>query len=72
MIKKGDYVYLYHLDFVDKLNKIGRGLYKVVEVSEAGMRIYVDKRYRFYFIEEGQYYKVVPNKINKLLYKGLK
>lgn len=67
MIKEGDYVYLHTLDNMDVDAEVSIGVYKVY-VDHVG-RIYINTyRYSRYFLSKDQYYKIIPNKINKLLY----
>lgn len=69
MIKVGDYIYVYKLFDSDRAMGTSIGVYKASEVLYSGTVFVEGSVYGFLNI---QYTKVVPNKINKLLYKGLK
>lgn len=72
MIKKSGYVYVHTLDSEDVRKGVGTGVYKRHGVDEwKGAYIYLNSTNDDYYICNYQYSKVLPNKINKLLYKGL-
>lgn len=68
MIKVGDYIYVYKLFDSDRAMGTSIGVYKASEVYSS--TVFVEGS--VYGFLRSQYTKVVPNKINKLLYKELK
>lgn len=75
MIKEGGYVYVHKVYSNDESRGLRKGVYKIEEVYPNKKVVYVDcylkdKVYRLMLLSS-QYNKVLPNKINKLLYKGL-
>lgn len=68
MIKEGDYVYLHELYPEDVVDAVSIGVYKVYEIDEDGDIYVLTNHSTKYFLAEDQYYKIIPNKINKLLY----
>lgn len=75
MTKKGDYVYVHKVFSSDESYGLRKGVYKVDDVHYGKRIVYVDcylnnKVYRV-MVLSSQYNKVLPSKINKLLYKGL-
>lgn len=67
MIKEGDYVYVHTLYKDDITEEVSIGVYKV---RTGGLTyVYVHGIDIVFF--DDQYIKVIPNKINKLLYKDL-
>lgn len=72
MIKEGNYIYLHTLVSEDIEIGLSEGIYKVCEIYEKGdAYIQVSGIKGTYLIFKDQYNKVLPNKINKLLYRGL-
>lgn len=72
MIKEGGYVYVHTLDSEDIRKGMSKGVYKMHGVDEwEGACIYLNHINDDYYICNYQYSKILPNKINKLLYKGL-
>lgn len=69
MIKVGDYIYVYKLFDSDRAMGNSIGVYKASQVLYSGTVFVEGSVYGFL---RSQYTKVVPNKINKLLYKELK
>lgn len=71
-IKEGDLVYVHTLDSEDIEEGVTKGVYEVATLGGNG-DIYVSSEQvsMLWCFYELQYIKVVPNKINKLLYKGL-
>lgn len=75
MIKEGDLVYLHTLFNVDGYRGVEKGIYKVDGVRYRGVNICIPSLGAFhttYYIEDVQFYEIIPNKINKLLYEGVK
>lgn len=72
MIKEGDYVYVHTLYKDGIIEGVKEGIYKVVRSAGDGMKVRVDDSNCIHFLYSHQVHKVVPNKINKLLYKELK
>lgn len=71
MIREGDYVYVHTLKEMDLELEVGRGVYEVTSINKYGV-VFVDTKMFFdYILAYNQYYKLRPNKINKLLYKEL-
>lgn len=72
MTNKDTYIYLHTIDDQDIDMGLSEGIYKVCEIdSEGDAYIQVTDFNSRYFIFNNQYNRVLPNKINKLLYKGL-
>lgn len=69
MVKEGDYIYVHTLYDMDRRRGVEKGIYKVKSLRYKGVVIKVHSLSNF--MEYHQYFKVVPNKINKLLYKEL-
>lgn len=67
MIKEGDYIYVHTLYKDDITEGVSIGMYKVR--SGGYTSAYVHGIDIVFF--DDQYIKVIPNKINKLLYKDL-
>lgn len=70
-IKEGDYVYLHEVDHIDTREGVKEGIYKVVYSVDDNVRVFVNNANDSHFLYKGQVYKIVSNKINKLLYKEL-
>lgn len=68
MIKVGDYIYVYKLFDSDRAMGTSIGVYKASQVSCSDTVFVEGSVYGFL---STQYTKVIPNKINKLLYKDL-
>lgn len=72
MTNKDTYIYLHTIDDQDIEMGLNEGIYKVYEIhSDGDAFIQVTGFKNRYFIFNNQYNRVLPNKINKLLYKGL-
>lgn len=72
-IKEGDLVYVHTLDYDDIREGIDKGIYKVSQKGRyRDIYIRLEQDGTIWCFYDFQYSKVVPNKINKLLYKGLK
>lgn len=71
MIKESDYIYLHTLYDMDIIYGISKGIYKVYGIDDGDVYIQVSGIKGTYLIFKSQYNKVLPNKINKLLYRGL-
>lgn len=69
MVKEGDYIYVHTLHDIDRWKGIEKGIYKVNAVRLTG--IFIEVQSYINFMEYDQCFKIVPNKINKLLYKEL-
>lgn len=69
MIREGDYIYVHTLYSMDRRRGVEKGIYKVKSLRYKGVVIKVHSHSNF--MEYDQYFKILPNKINKLLYKGL-
>lgn len=70
-IKEGDFVYLHEVDHIDIREGIREGIYKVAHSDGDSIRVFVNNTNDRHFLYSYQVHKVVSNKINKLLYKGL-
>lgn len=70
-IKQGDLVYLHKIDRVDIREGVKKGIYEVVHCTGDSMRVFVNNTNDSHFLYSDQVYKIVPNNINKLLYKEL-
>lgn len=70
MLKRGDLIYLHTLDGMDKVYGAYKGVY-TVRTAGIATTIYVEGTHT-YFVLPHQYHRIIPNKINKLLYKELK
>lgn len=68
MIKEGDLVYLHELHPEDADVDVSIGVYGVSFIDRYG-DIYINtNHYNRYYLAKDQFYKILPNKINKLLY----
>lgn len=68
-VKNGDYIYLHVIDDSGILKGISRGIYKAHVDEDSDVFILVDGIAFQCYLFESQYIKLIPNKINKLLYR---
>lgn len=66
--KEGDYIYLHTLDDFETQRGISTGVYKVHMDEDGNVSIRTKEFASLYYLLDSQYRKLIPNKINKLLY----
>lgn len=68
-VKEGDYIYLHTLDDFETRRNISTGVYKAHVDEDGDVSIRTKQLPSLYYLLDSQYRKLIPNKINKLLYR---
>lgn len=68
-VKEGDYIYLHTIRSFETRRGISTGVYKAYLDEDGDVAIRVKGFAFLYYLNESRYRKLIPNKINKLLYR---
>lgn len=68
-VKEGDYIYLHTIDGFETWKGISKGVYKAYLDQDGDVSIRIKESASLYYLLDSQYRKLIPNKINKLLYR---